>query len=187
MARSFDPDKIIAGVKLILEGIGEDPKREGVLSTPERVADFWKELTEGYDSVAEEVVTLLPGESHRELVIVRNIEFSSVCEHHLAPFFGVCDIAYLPGKAGIIGLSKLGRLVDLFARRLQVQERLTTEIADSLYLLAKAEGVVVRMVATHTCMTMRGVRKTDSETITQAKRGVYETDDSKLAEVLSLI
>ena len=179
--------KIIQGVKLILEGIGEDPDRAGLVDTPERVADFWKELASGYKEDPSSIISILPGESHRDVVVVRGIEFSSMCEHHLAPFVGTCDIAYLPGDEGIIGISKFGRLVDMYSRRLQVQERLTSQIADSLHSIGKAKGVMVRMIATHTCMTMRGVKKTGSETVTFAKRGIFETDTTKAREVITLL
>jgi len=180
-------EKIIQGVRLILEGIGEEPTRSGLVDTPERVADFWGELTSGYEQDADSILTTLPEESHNDLVIVRSIEFSSVCEHHLAPFIGKCDIAYLPGNEGIIGISKFGRLVDMFSRRLQVQERLTAEIADALTSAGKAKGVIVRIAASHTCMTMRGVKKTTAETVTISKRGVYAEDHSSAGEVLSLL
>jgi GTP cyclohydrolase I len=186
MSNKLDRKKIIEGVRLILEGIGEDADRDGLKETPGRVADFWDELSEGYRLKAEELLSLLPGERNRDLVIVRDIGFSSICEHHLAPFSGTCDIAYLPGDDGIMGISKLGRLVDLFAKRLQVQERLTSQIATSLFELGKADGVLVRMSAAHTCMTMRGVKKVGAETVTLAKRGLFESDAGKVAEVLSL-
>jgi len=181
-------DKIIKGVRLILEGIGEDSSRAGLVDTPERVADFWNELTAGYTEDAADILSILPGESHhKDVVIVRSIEFSSVCEHHLAPFLGKCDIAYLPGDEGIIGISKLGRLVDIFSRRLQVQERLTSEIADALSSFGKAKGVIVKIVASHTCMTMRGVKKIGAETVTISKRGIFATDHSSSSETLSLL
>ena len=181
-----DQKKIVDGIRLLLEGIGEDPSRPGLRDTPERVSDFWLELTDGYGDDPKELLTLLPGESHPEVVVVRGIEFSSVCEHHLAPFFGICDIAYLPGEEGIVGISKLGRLVDLFSRRLQVQERLTSQIADALHQHARAKGVLVRVHATHSCMTMRGVRKSGSQTVTLSKRGVYDTNPVACAEALGL-
>lgn len=180
-----DPEKIAEGIRLILEGIGEDVGRDGLVETPSRVSDFWLELTEGYDKEPADLLTILPGEGHDEVVIVRGIEFASMCEHHLAPFIGVCDLAYLPGDEGIVGISKLGRLVDLFAKRLQVQERLTSQIADALFTQAKAEGVIVRLRATHTCMTMRGVKKVGSETITIGKRGVFVEDIARATELLA--
>jgi GTP cyclohydrolase I len=186
MSNKFDREKIIQGVRLILEGLGEDAQRDGLRETPERVADFWDELSEGYRLNAEELLSLLPGEQHRELVIVRGIEFASICEHHLAPFSGTCDIAYLPGRDGIMGISKLGRLVDLYAKRLQVQERLTSQIATSLFEFGKADGVMVKMSAIHTCMTMRGIKKTGTETLTLSKRGLFESDAKKAAEVLEM-
>ena len=185
MKRKTDPEKIAEGVRLIIEGIGEDIHRDGIVDTPSRVSDFWMELTEGYDGEPDDILTILPGDGHNEVVIVRGIEFASVCEHHLAPFIGVCDLAYLPGKDGIVGISKLGRLVDLFAKRLQVQERLTGQIADALFNSAKAAGVIVRIRASHTCMTMRGVKKVGSETVTIAKRGVFKTNLAEANQLLA--
>src|SRR5688572_33317585 len=128
-----DQQKIAAGVRMMLEGMGEDPDRDGLIKTPERVADFYRELTEGMWQDPKEHISPLPGDSHDEMVIVKDISIASVCEHHLAPFVGKCHIAYIPKDGRIIGLSKLARMAEVFARRLQVQERLTQEIAQTLF------------------------------------------------------
>jgi len=180
-------EKIKNGIELVLEGIGEDVRRPGLLETPDRVSDFLGELTAGYEIDVSSLLKPIPGEKSNDLVVLRGIEFSSTCEHHLAPFTGTCQIAYLPGASGIIGLSKFGRLVDAFSHRLQVQERLTAEIANALVEHGGALGALVRMEAVHTCMTTRGVKKTGSTTVTLAKRGVFENDDRAGEEALRLI
>ena len=166
--KKIDLDKIAQGVRLMLEGIGEDPTREGLQKTPERVADFYAELTEGMWVDASEHIVPLPGDSHDEMVIVKDISIASVCEHHLAPFTGKCHIAYIPKDGRIIGLSKLARIAEIFARRLQVQERLTQQIAQTLFDKLKPIGVMVVIEAEHTCMTLRGVKKPGAVTITSA-------------------
>ena len=182
-----DLDKIESGVRLILEGIGEDPERPGLLRTPRRVAEMYAELTGGMREDPHAHVAPLPGDKHDEMVIVRDIHFASLCEHHLAPFVGRCHIAYIPKQGRILGLSKLARLVDAYARRLQVQERLTSEIADALYEGLKALGVMVVMEAEHTCMTVRGVKKPGAVTITSAIRGGFRKDPRTRAEAMALI
>ncbi|MCB1025221.1 MAG: GTP cyclohydrolase I FolE, partial [Acidobacteria bacterium] len=152
-----DSEKIAAGVRLILEGIGEDPDRDGLKKTPERVANFYVELTEGMWKDARAEIVPLPGDSHDEMVIVKDISIASVCEHHLAPFVGKVHIAYIPKDGRIVGLSKLARIAEIFARRLQVQERLTKQIAETLFEELEPLGVMVVMEAEHTCMTLRGV------------------------------
>jgi GTP cyclohydrolase I len=182
-----DLKKIAQGVRLILEGIGEDADREGLLKTPERVADFYAELTAGMWENAKEHIQPLPGDSHDEMVIVRDISIASVCEHHLAPFTGKCHIAYIPSGGRIVGLSKLARIAETFARRLQVQERLTQQIADTLFNTLHPLGVMVVIEAEHTCMTLRGVKKPGAKTITSAVLGGFRKDPRTRAEAMSLI
>jgi GTP cyclohydrolase IA len=183
----IDLEKIAQGVRLMLEGIGENPDRDGLKETPRRVADFYAELTEGLWQDASEHIKALPGDSHDEMVIVKDITFSSVCEHHLAPFFGKCHIAYIPSGGRIVGLSKLARITDIFSKRLQVQERLTQQIAETLFDNLQPLGVMVVMEAEHTCMTMRGVKKAGSKTITSAVLGGFRKDPRTRAEAMSLI
>lgn len=185
--REIDLEKIERGVRLILEGIGEDADREGLQRTPHRVAEMYAELTAGMREDAREHVKALPGDKHDEMVIVRGIHFASLCEHHLAPFVGKCHIAYIPKGGRIVGLSKLARLVDTFARRLQVQERLTSQIADMLFEGLKPVGVMIVMEAEHTCMTIRGVKKPGAITITSAIRGGFRKDPRTRAEAMALI
>jgi GTP cyclohydrolase I len=179
--------KIAKGVRLILEGIGEDPNRDGLVKTPERVAEFYEELTAGMWIDPNEHIVPLPGDSHDEMVIVKDISIASVCEHHLAPFVGKCHIAYIPKDGRIIGLSKLARIAEVFARRLQVQERLTQEIAQTLYDRLAPIGVMVVIEAEHTCMTLRGVKKPGAITITSAVLGGFRKDPRTRAEAMSLI
>ncbi|HYG09206.1 MAG TPA: GTP cyclohydrolase I FolE [Pyrinomonadaceae bacterium] len=182
-----DLKKIADGVRLILEGIGEDPERAGLRRTPQRVAEMYAELTAGMHEDSQAHVEPLPGDSHDELVIVKDIHIASICEHHLAPFVGRCHIAYIPKGGRILGLSKLARLSDTFARRLQVQERLTSEIADTIFDGLKPLGVMVVIEAEHTCMTLRGVKKPGALTITSAIRGAFRKDPRTRAEAMSLI
>ena len=186
-ARGVDLEKIERGVRLILEGVGEDAERPGLLRTPRRVAEMYAELTAGMREEAREHVQPLPGDRHDEMVIVKDIHFASLCEHHLAPFVGKCHIAYIPKEGRIVGLSKLARLVETFARRLQVQERLASEIADTLFDGLKPVGVMVVMEAEHTCMTIRGVKKPGAVTITSAIRGGFRKDSRTRAEAMALI
>lgn len=185
--RSVDMEKIASGVRLMLEGMGEDPDREGLLRTPERVAQFYAELTEGMWIDARAQIVPLPGDSHDEMVIVKDISIASVCEHHLAPFVGKCHIAYIPKNGRIIGLSKLARIAEIFARRLQVQERLTQQIAQTLFEELEPVGVMVVIEAEHTCMTLRGVKKPGAITITSAVLGGFRKDPRTRAEAMSLI
>ncbi|OLE51087.1 MAG: GTP cyclohydrolase I FolE [Acidobacteria bacterium 13_1_20CM_3_53_8] len=182
-----DLQKIAQGVRLILEGIGEDPERPGLQRTPERVAEMYAELTEGMREDPHLHVVPLPGDKHDEMVIVKDIHIASICEHHLAPFVGRCHIAYIPRNGRIVGLSKLARLAETFARRLQVQERLTTEIANTLFEALEPVGVMVVMEAEHTCMTLRGVKKPGAVTITSAVLGGFRKDSRTRAEAMALI
>jgi len=186
-AKRIDPKKIAAGVRLMLEGIGEDPDRDGLKKTPERVADFYAELTEGFRLDPREQIVPLPGDSHDEMVLVKDISIASVCEHHLAPFVGKCHIAYIPKGGRIVGLSKLARIAEIFSRRLQVQERLTQEIANTLFDGLKPLGVMVVIEAEHTCMTLRGVKKPGAITITSAVLGGFRRDSRTRAEAMALI
>jgi GTP cyclohydrolase I len=185
--KKIDLDKIAQGVRLMLEGIGEDPDRHGLQKTPERVADFYAELTEGMWLDAKEQIVPLPGDSHDEMVLVKDISIASVCEHHLAPFVGKCHIAYIPKGGRIVGLSKLARVAEIFARRLQLQERLTQQIAETLFEQLKPLGVMVVIEAEHTCMTLRGVKKPGAVTITSAVLGGFRRDSRTRAEAMALI
>lgn len=185
--KKFDAQKIMRGIRLLLEGIGEDPDRDGLKKTPERVAQFFGELTEGMWIDAAEQIVPLPGDSHDEMVIVKDISIASVCEHHLAPFTGKCHIAYIPKGGRIVGLSKLARIAEVFARRLQVQERLTQQIAETLFNKLQPLGVMVVIEAEHTCMTLRGVKKPGAVTITSAVLGGFRRDSRTRAEAMSLI
>ena len=187
-ADGFDSGKVEEGVRLILEGIGEDPGREGLKDTPRRVADMYREVFAGLHQDPEAVVDAVFDVGHDEMIMVRDITFSAFCEHHLVPFTGKAHVAYVPGENGrITGLSKLARLVDLLAKRPQVQERLTTEIADVLERTLKPRGVFVVIEAEHLCMSMRGVKKPGSETVTSAVRGVFRNDSRTRAEAMGLI
>src|SRR5437764_14772632 len=182
-----DLELIARGVHLILEGIGEDPLRAGLQETPRRVAEMYAELTAGMREDAKQHVVPLPGDKHDEMVIVKDINIASICEHHLAPFVGKCHIAYIPKDGRIVGLSKLARLAEVFARRLQVQERLTSEIANTLYEGLKPLGVMVVIEAEHTCMTLRGVKKPGAITITSTVLGGFRKDPRTRAEAMALI
>lgn len=183
----MDLDKIEQGVRLILEGVGEDPDREGLQKTPARVAKMYAECFAGlYEDPAEFFETTFD-EHHEEMVLVRDIPFYSMCEHHLAPFFGKAHVAYIPAKDGrICGLSKLARLVDTFAKRPQVQERLTSQVADTLREQLNPQGVLVVVEAEHLCMSMRGIKKAGAKTTTSAVRGILR-DPATRAEALQLI
>ena len=180
-------DQIAQGVRLILEGIGEDPNREGLQDTPKRVAEMYAELTAGMREDASEHVVPLSGNKHDEMVIVKDISIASLCEHHLAPFVGKCHIAYIPKHGNMLGVSKLARLAETFARRLQLQERLTSEIANTLFQQLQPLGVMVVIEAEHTCMTLRGVKKPGAMTVTSAVLGGFRKDPRTRAEAMALI
>jgi GTP cyclohydrolase I len=183
----FDQDRAAAAVRELLIAIGEDPDREGLRETPHRVARAYAELTSGIRQVPEDVLTTTFDLGHDEMVLVRDIELWSMCEHHLVPFTGVAHVGYIPNENGkITGLSKLARLVDVFAKRPQVQERLTTQVADALVEALDARGVIVVIEAEHLCMSMRGVRKTGARTITSAVRGIMHNAATR-TEVMALI
>jgi GTP cyclohydrolase I len=174
-------------IKELLVEIGEDPEREGLKKTPERVARAWGHLTKGYDEDPLEVIHgAIFEEENREMVLLKDIDFFSMCEHHLLPFFGKAQVAYIPDRR-IIGLSKLARLVEVFSRRLQVQERLTRQIAQALQDALKPQGVAVIMEAEHLCMQMRGVEKQNSVAVTSCMEGVFRDNPATRAELLNLI
>lgn len=183
----MDKEKITAAVRLFLEGIGEDPQRTGLIDTPRRVAEMCVEIFSGLHHQPEEQLRVLYAESHDEIVLVKDIPFYSVCEHHLLPFVGVAHVAYLPERARLLGLSKLARIVEMYAKRLQLQERLTTEIADAIMRLARPRGALCIIEAEHLCMTMRGVRKPGARTVTSALRGIFRENPATRSEVMSLI
>jgi GTP cyclohydrolase IA len=183
----FDRDRVVAAVREILIGIGENPERDGLRDTPQRVARAYQEMFQGLRQEPESVLTTVFDLGHDEFVLVKDIEVWSCCEHHLVPFTGVAHVGYIPNIDGrITGLSKLARLVDLFAKRPQVQERLTTQIAESLERILEPRGVIVVVECEHLCMTMRGVRKPGSKTITSAVRGQLR-DPATRAEAMQLI
>ena len=184
----MDRDKIEQGVRLILDGIGEDAGREGLLETPRRVADMYEEIFAGLDRDPAEHFCVTFNEGHQEMVLVRDIPLYSVCEHHLLPFLGTAHVAYIPGKSGrICGLSKLARVVDVYARRPQVQERMTTQVADAVVEHLDPAGVMVVIEAEHLCMSMRGVQKPGAVTTTSAVRGIFERSSKTRAEAMALM
>jgi GTP cyclohydrolase I len=185
---AFDHARAEAAVRELLAAIGEDPEREGLRDTPARVARAYAELTQGLHQAAHDVLTTTFDIGHEEMILVRDIELWSMCEHHLVPFTGVAHVGYIPAVTGkITGLSKLARLVDVYAKRPQVQERLTTQVADSLMEILEARGVIVVIEAEHLCMTMRGVKKAGARTITSAVRGTMLTNQATRAEAMALI
>jgi GTP cyclohydrolase I len=184
----FDADKIERGVRMILEGIGEDPERGGLRETPARVARMYEEICAGIEVDASELVTVVEGADFDEMVMVRDIPLYSICEHHLIPFNGRAHVAYIPNKSQqITGLSKLARVVDMLSKKPQVQERLTTEIADALDRALSPRGVFVVIEAEHLCMTMRGVKKPGSITVTSAVRGLFRNDARTRQEAMNHI
>jgi GTP cyclohydrolase I len=185
---SVDQDRIEKAVREILIAIGEDPDRDGLLRTPARVASMYAEVFSGLDDDPSRHLTVKFEAEHDEMVMVRDIPLFSLCEHHLVPFAGRAHVAYIPGDDGrITGLSKLARLVDGFARRPQLQERLTTQVADALVAVLEPSGVLVMIEAEHLCMSMRGVKKPGALTITSAVRGLFKTNAATRAEALDLI
>ncbi len=184
---AFDLDRAEAAVRDLLLAVGEDPEREGLVHTPRRVARTYAEMFAGMRVRPEDVLTTTFDLGHDEMVLVKDIEVWSMCEHHLVPFTGVAHVGYIPNEKGqITGLSKLARLVDVFSRRPQVQERLTTQVADSLVELLEPRGTIVVLECEHLCMTMRGVRKPGAKTVTSAVRGVMHKPATR-AEAMSLI
>jgi GTP cyclohydrolase IA len=184
----FDEKKVEEGVRLILEGVGEDPERGGLRETPARVARMYREVLGGVGVDASEVVTVVEGADHDEMIMVRDIPLYSLCEHHVLPFTGRAHVAYIPNKSQqITGLSKIARVVDVLSKRLQVQERLTTEIADAIDQALSPRGVFVVIEAEHLCMTMRGIKKPGSITVTSAVRGLFRSDARTRQEAMNHI
>jgi len=183
-----DRERIEKAVREILEAIGEDPDRDGLRRTPERVARMYEEIFSGIDDSPDQHLAVTFEAGHDEMVMVRDIPFYSVCEHHLIPFVGKAHVAYIPGDDGrITGLSKLARLVESYSRRPQVQERLTTQIADEIDRTLTPRGVLVVIEAVHLCMVMRGIKKAGATTITSATRGIFRDDASTRLEAMSLL
>jgi GTP cyclohydrolase IA len=183
-----DRERIEGLIRELLDAIGEDPKRDGLLETPRRVAAMYAELFDNRDSNPGEHLRVTFEEGHDEMVMVRDIPFTSLCEHHLVPFVGFAHVAYLPGPSGrITGLSKMARLVEGYARRLQVQERMTTQIVDAMERELSPRGSIVVIEAEHLCMSMRGVKKAGSTTVTSAVRGTFRDDAATRAEALQYI
>ncbi|WP_442594551.1 GTP cyclohydrolase I FolE [Neobacillus sp. D3-1R] len=179
--------QIEEAVRLILEAIGEDPNREGLLDTPKRVAKMYEEVFEGLNQDPKEYFETIFGEDHEELVLVKDIPFHSMCEHHLVPFYGHAHVAYIPRNGRVTGLSKLARAVEAVSRRPQLQERITSTVADAIMEKLEPHGVMVVVEAEHMCMTMRGVRKPGAKTVTSAARGVLAEDAQARSEILNLI
>jgi GTP cyclohydrolase I len=179
--------QIEEAVRMILEAVGEDPDREGIRETPARVARMYEEVFAGLSIDPKEYFSVVFSEDHEELVLVKDIPFYSMCEHHLVPFYGVAHVGYIPRGGRVTGLSKLARAVEAVAKRPQLQERITSTVADSIMETLEPHGVVVVVEAEHLCMTMRGVKKPGAKTVTSAVRGIFAKDPAARAEVFSLI
>jgi GTP cyclohydrolase I len=184
---AVDRKKVAEAVRLFLEAIGEDPERPGLRETPDRVARMCEELFAGYRTTPAEVLRVISPEDHDEMVLVKNIPFYSVCEHHLLPFHGLAHVAYIPQDGRMTGLSKLARVVELEAKKLRVQETLGTAIAEDIVRVLQPRGVIVVLEAEHLCMTMRGVGKPGSVTVTSVVRGLFRENPATRSEVLALI
>ncbi|WP_170007480.1 GTP cyclohydrolase I FolE [Bacillus fonticola] len=185
--KEVNHEQIEQAVRLILEAVGENPDREGLLDTPKRVARMYSEVFQGLNQDPEEYFETIFSEDHEELVFVKDIPFFSMCEHHLVPFFGKAHVAYIPKDGKVAGLSKLARAVEAVAKRPQLQERITATVADSIMNKLTPHGAFVIVEAEHMCMTMRGVKKPGSKTITMAARGVFKEDSTKRQEILALL
>ncbi len=185
--KGIDRDKIRQAMTMMLEAIGEDPNREGLRETPARIAHMYEEIFSGLQLNSHDILATRFHVDHEEIVMVKDIHFYSMCEHHLLPFMGVAHVAYLPNAGAVTGLSKLARLVNLYARRPQVQERLTNQIADTLQKEIQARGSFAMVEAEHLCMSMRGIQKPGTRTITVASRGVFKTDSGLREELFRLL
>jgi GTP cyclohydrolase I len=183
----FSEKKIEQAIRLLIEGIGENPKRRELVKTPARVARMYREIFAGINTDPAKLVTIYQESDHEEMIMVKDIPLYSVCEHHLLPFFGKAHVAYIPVKGRITGLSKIAAVVDLIAKRLQTQERMTSQIADVLLETLKPHGVLVVIEAEHLCMNMRGIKKPGSVTVTSAVRGSFRKNAATRAEALALI
>lgn len=183
----MDLDKIQVAVRQILEAIGEDPDREGLQETPYRVAKMCEEIFSGIQQSPDQHLEICFNEQHDEMILVKDIPLYSFCEHHLLPFYGKAHVAYIPRQGKVTGLSKLARVVDVYSRRPQLQERLTSQVADSIMKVLNPMGVIVVIEAEHMCMTLRGVNKPGSKTITSAIRGIFRKNEATRAEALALI
>jgi len=183
----MDREKIKKGIRLFLEGIGESPERASVKETPARVARMCEDIFAGINKDPREVLTILEGEKHDEIILLRDIPLYSFCEHHLLPFLGRAHIAYIPEGGRVTGLSKLARVIDLLSKRLQLQERLTTQIADAVNEVLKPKGVMVMIEAEHLCMSIRGIKKPGTTTVTSVVRGIFRKNSATRAEAMNLI
>ncbi|MFC1752687.1 GTP cyclohydrolase I FolE [Thermoproteota archaeon] len=183
----MDKNKIKKAVREILEAIGEDPKRQDLLETPRRVADMYEEIFSGLNQNPDPTLKVILEHKHDEIVLLKDIPLYSVCEHHLIPFIGTAHVAYIPKGGRVTGLSKIARVVDILSKRPQVQERLTTEIANVIMTKLKPRGVMVVLEAEHLCMSMRGVKKPGTTTVTSAVRGIFQDNQKTRSETLSLI
>lgn len=183
----MDIKKIQKGVRLIIEGIGEDPERPGLRKTPERVAKMYEEIFSGLAGSPEDILKPMEGEKHDEMVLLKDIPFYSVCEHHLLPFAGKAHIAYIPAAGRIVGLSALAEALEVFAKRPQVQERLTAQLADIIMEKLNPKGAMVVIDAEHLCLSMRGIKKPGARTVTSAVRGLFRTKESTRQELLELV
>ena len=182
-----DLKKVEKATRLLLEGIGEDPARPGLRDTPRRVARMWQELVAGMDQRAADIVKAIPVEDYDEIILLRDIPLVSVCEHHLVPFIGKAHVAYLPARRRVTGLSKLARIVEMEARKLQVQERMTSAIADDIMKTLRPRGVLVVIEAEHLCMTVRGALKPGTVTVTSVVRGIFRKNGATRAEAMMLL
>ena len=182
----IDKEKVEAGVRLILEGIGEDVNREGLLETPDRIARMYEEIFGGMDRDAAEPLKKIFHASNNEMVVEKDITFYSTCEHHMLPFYGKAHVAYIP-NGEVVGISKLARTVEIYARRLQIQEQLTAQVADALMEQLKPKGVMVMMEAEHMCMTMRGIKKPGSRTVTYVTRGIFNEDERLVNKFFQMV
>ena len=187
MNATYDPEGVTRAIRDLLVAVGDDPDREGLRETPDRMARSFAELLQGYQEDPRKHLELMFPVEHNDLVLVKDIPFNSMCEHHLLPFVGLAHVGYIPQGKRVTGLSKLARLVDGYAHRLQVQERLTQQIADAMWDVLQPQGVIVVLQAEHMCMTVRGVKKPGARTTTSAVRGVMEQSSTTRSEAMSLI